>query len=104
MTSDLSAAMFFGGIDCIASIEYTKQIATWRAVDATQIVISGSSWVSLFFSLSLTCMTPYSWRVVPNAAIENCCFTIVHHSRFCEVNCDMFPGSPARTKIRDVTQ
>ena len=34
VTSDLSAAMFFGGIDL--SIEYTKQIATWRALDATQ--------------------------------------------------------------------
>ena len=31
-------------------------------------------------------------------------FTIVHHSRFCEANRNMIPGSPARAKIRDVTQ
>ena len=31
-------------------------------------------------------------------------FTIVHHNRFCEANWNMEPGSPARTKIRDVTQ
>ena len=29
---------------------------------------------------------------------------IVHHSRFCKANRNMVPGSPARTKIRDVTQ
>ena len=29
---------------------------------------------------------------------------IVHHSRFCKANRNMAPGSPARTKIRDVTQ
>ena len=31
-------------------------------------------------------------------------FAIVHHSRFCEANRNLVPGSPARTKIRDVTQ
>ena len=29
---------------------------------------------------------------------------IVHHSRFCKANRNMVPGSPARNKIRDVTQ
>ena len=28
-----------GGIDCTASIEYTKQIATWRALGATQTLL-----------------------------------------------------------------
>ena len=41
-----------------------------------------------------------------NLAISWCYsdFTIVHHSRFCEANRNMVPGSPARAKIRDVIQ
>ena len=68
VTSDLSAAMFFGGID-LYSVHWVHEANR-------------------------------------NLASSRCYsdFTIVHHSRFCEANRNMVPGSPARAKIRDVTQ
>ena len=68
VTSDLSAAMFFGGID-LYSVHWVHEA-----------------------NRNLASSRYYSD------------FAIVHHSRFCEANRDLVPGSPARTKICDVTQ
>ena len=68
VTSDLSAAMFFGRID-LYSVHWVHEANRNLA----------------------------SSRCYSDVAI-------VHHSRFCKANRNMVPGSPARTKIRDVTQ
>ena len=68
VTSNLSAAMFFGRID-LYSVHWVHEANRNLA----------------------------SSRCYSDVAI-------VHHSRFCKANRNMVPGSPARPKIRDVTQ